>query len=438
MGGSIDRRKLVSQSKICYEALSGAFAAASGSGTPADKFLGSLLRKDRRIGSRDRNLVMMSVFAAFRWQGWIGRLGTPSASDPRGCARTLLAACSAEDAPPPQAAEDWAGTAGVDFVKYLAACRLASASERVAAVLSLLGAGGEELRQEELIPSWALPELDPAASSPRLFEFLQRRPPVWLRAQTPDVEALADSLRKAGLEPERHPRVERALKLSGSKVNLRALPEFNNGLFEIQDVSSQCIGLACLPEPGQSWWDACAGGGGKSLQLADLLRRKGSVRATDTREYKLEDLKKRAARAAFPNIRTGSWDGSPLDPRKRVFDGVLVDAPCSSSGRWRRNPDARWISDKSWVDELSETQLGILKAAATGVKSGGVLVYATCSMFRREDSANVERFLKESPDFALEPFPNPLTGEATDGTLLTLPWDADCDASFVARFRRAK
>ncbi len=437
MGGRIDPRKLNSQSKICFDALLGSFEAASGAGTPADKFLAGLLRRDRRIGSRDRNLVLMSVFASFRWWGWIKALGMPG-HEPESCARVLLAACAAEGGEIPQAAESWAETAGVPFAKYAAACKEESPAKRASSALALLGVKPGKLKDEALIPDWSLPELDPSASKPCLYEFLQRRPPVWLRAQTDDVDSLVEALRKAGLSPERHPFVKKAVKLQGgSKVNLHSLPEFNKGLFEIQDISSQCIGLACLPEPGQTWWDACAGGGGKSLQLADLLRRKGSVRATDTREYKLQDLKKRAARAAFPNIRTGPWDGSPLDVKKRVFDGVLVDAPCSSSGRWRRNPDARWIADKSWVDELSETQMKILRAVSTGVKPGGVLVYATCSMFRREDFANVELFLKELPEFSLEPFPNPLTGEMTDGTLLTLPWDADCDASFVARFRRS-
>jgi 16S rRNA (cytosine967-C5)-methyltransferase len=244
-------------------------------------------------------------------------------------------------------------------------------------------------------------------------------------------------LRSYGLEAASHPFLESAIKIQGVKVNLHTLKEFNQGLFEIQDLSSQCIGLACAPKPGEMWWDACAGGGGKSLQLADLMNRKGSVRATDTRAYKLEDLKKRAARAAFPNIRTAPWDGTAPDPKRRAtFDGVLVDSPCSSSGRWRRNPDARWIASKAWVDELSEIQMKILSAASAAVKPGGVLVYATCSMFQREDADNAARFLSKHPEFSLESFPNPLNGEMTDGSLLTLPWDGDCDASFVARFRK--
>ena len=117
-----------------------------------------------------------------------------------------------------------------------------------------------------------------------------------------------------------------------------------------------------MPQPGESWWDVCAGGGGKSLQLADMMQRRGTVYSTDIRAYKLEDLKRRAARAAFPNIRCAEWDGTrPTGSKAGLFDGVLVDAPCSSSGRWRRNPDGRWTTPLSRVEELTASSPGFSK-----------------------------------------------------------------------------
>ena len=440
MQRKLETGKLLSQGRLCEEALFEALSGAFGRGTPVDKTLAAFFRSRRNMGSRDRSLVAMAVFAVFRWWGWIGVLATADEGrfTQAVCARLLLSGCAAEGGDIPDVAEAWSLDAAAPFEKIDAAFKCKNPSVRAAKVLALFGfAPVKPLEKEELIPSWAVDEFAPQAGRPDLYDILQSRPPIWIRAQTDDVEALCDGLRASGLDPERHPRVAKALKIQGVKVNLHTLKEFNAGLFEIQDISSQCIGLACQAKPGEMWWDVCAGGGGKSLQLADMMRRKGSVRASDTRAYKLEDLKKRAARAAFPNIRCSPWDGSAPDPKRRaVYDGVLVDAPCSSSGRWRRNPDARWIAKSQWVDELCETQLKILNAASAGVKPGGVIVYATCSMFLREDFGNVERFLKGHPDFALEPFENPLSGEMTDGTLLTLPWDSDCDTSFVARFRR--
>ena len=191
-----------------------------------------------------------------------------------------------------------------------------------------------------------------------------------------------------------------------------------------------------MAHPGEHWWDVCAGGGGKTLQLASMMERRGSILATDIRAYKLEDLKRRAARAAYPNIRCAEWNGETV-PRGKIgeFDGVLIDAPCSSSGRWRRNPDGRWTSSLERVEELAGIQSRILECASGAVKPGGVLVYATCSLFEREDEEIVRNFLRKHQEYELEPFPDPATGKMTDGMLRTLPWFADCDASFVARMR---
>jgi 16S rRNA (cytosine967-C5)-methyltransferase len=166
------------------------------------------------------------------------------------------------------------------------------------------------------------------------------------------------------------------------------------------------------------------------------MNSKGTVVASDIRTHKFDDLRRRARRAGLSNIRTKEWKGKALPKKMTGYDGVLVDAPCSCSGTWRRNPDARWTTQRADVIELAELQLSLLTNAATAVRKDGTLVYATCSMFTRENDHVVQTFLRENQQFQLDPFKNPLDGTLTDGTLQIWPWDSDCDAMFVARMKR--
>ncbi len=131
---------------------------------------------------------------------------------------------------------------------------------------------------------------------------------------------------------------------------------FHAGEFEVQDLNSQAVGLICGPQPGETWWDACAGEGGKTLHLSDLMENRGLIWASDRAAWRLAKLKRRAARAGVFNYRAVTWDGGPRLPTKTKFDGVLVDAPCSGIGTWHRNPHARWTTTAEDVKELSEVQ----------------------------------------------------------------------------------
>jgi 16S rRNA (cytosine967-C5)-methyltransferase len=219
-------------------------------------------------------------------------------------------------------------------------------------------------------------------------------------------------------------------------VNLDTLPVYSEGRVEVQDLASQTVAMICAPSPGQRWWDVCAGGGGKSLHLAQLMKGKGVVTATDIQDRKLDELRRRARRGGFQNIQVKSWDGKPMRQKQATYDGVLVDAPCTCSGTWRRNPAMRWTARPGEKDEMAVIQRRILNTAVSGLKEGGVLVYATCSFFKRENEEVVEEFLAAHADFALEPYAHPLTGTPTPGTLQIWPWDGDCDAMFTARMRR--
>jgi 16S rRNA (cytosine967-C5)-methyltransferase len=293
-----------------------------------------------------------------------------------------------------------------------------------------------------LFPPWLrenLP-LPPGGGSPKaryveLLDALQKRPPLWVRAQGVDEKEVWAELAEGGLKPWVHRRVTTAAKLD-SEADVHHLPLFQRGALEIQDLASQAVGAVCDPDPGERWWDACAGAGGKSLHLAALMKGKGLVVATDVNPVRLKEAVRRARRSPFRNITTKPWDGRHVAGKPRSFSGVLVDAPCSAIGTWRRNSDARWSIDRQAIPRLAQLQAELLAAASAGVRPGGTLVYSVCTLTPAETTGVVRGFLADHPDFQLDPFPHPLADSQTDGTVLIWPQDADSDAMFIARMVR--
>lgn len=245
-------------------------------------------------------------------------------------------------------------------------------------------------------------------SSDKLHDFLhmQNQPsPLWLRTQAgASPEDLQVRLQRDGVNVEL---TENGFLCAKGGADVTLSSSYKNGQVEIQDLASQQISGSVKVEPGQKVWDACAGAGGKSLAIAARMNNKGVVVATDLHDYKLDELKRRAKRANFFNIRTFPWSGdAPLRLPKEVaqqqgFDWVLIDAPCSSSGTWRRNPDARWRFTAADTTELLQLQKTILHNASAAVRKGGHLVYATCSWQVSENEHQVKQFLQEHADFAL-------------------------------------
>jgi 16S rRNA (cytosine967-C5)-methyltransferase len=259
------------------------------------------------------------------------------------------------------------------------------------------------------------------------LESLSTRPPLWLRLNRHDRrDEVVASLRSEGFVVETEGDALRVLGTAG----LTATTVFRDGLVEIQDFASQQAGQFVGAKPGQVVWDACAGGGGKTLQIAASLAGRGAVYASDVRAYKLEEVKKRARRAGFHNVRCLPWDGAVLPPFEREiakrggFDVVLVDAPCSATGTWRRNPDAKLRVSPESLAELAALQFEILKKTAAAVRPGGALVYATCSWIVAEDEEIVLRFLQAESSFKLERME--LMGSPA----------RDSDTLFAARLRR--
>jgi 16S rRNA (cytosine967-C5)-methyltransferase len=376
---------------------------------PADRAVANYFRDHRYLGSRDRRQLSETVFAMFRWWGWLNP-STPLTlpSPPRGESVAVLS-------PLPSGGEDQGE--GADWRALLEAAAVFEQSPPANADWT------------KLLPAWTLAEI--RCPVDKLIPWLQRRPPLWLRTQRTTPAAVVEALQAAGLAAVPHERLPAALRVNQQIGNLFLLPVYEAGHVEIQDLASQAIGAVCAPRPGDHWWDACAGGGGKTLLLAETA---GKVLATDIREKALIEMRRRAKRAGFTNIASQTWDGETGAPG--TFDGVLVDAPCTGSGTWRRNPAARWSLTPEDLDAATHRQAKLLRAAAAGVKPGGVLVYATCSLFDRENRQIVEEFLCERPEFRLEPVTHPLTGAPTDGLVEIWPWDGDCDAMFAARMRR--
>jgi 16S rRNA (cytosine967-C5)-methyltransferase len=218
-------------------------------------------------------------------------------------------------------------------------------------------------------------------------------------------EEILQALRQMGLKAE-------LCRLSpwGVRVferpSLSTLDMLKNGLVEIQDEGSQMVAYIVDAKPGERIVDFCAGAGGKTLAIAAMMENKGRIIACDVMEHRLKKSSERFRRAGLHNIEIRALS-SERDPwvkkHKGGFDRVLCDAPCTGTGTWRRNPDARWRDLGPGLENLLETQTEILDSAARLVKAGGHLIYATCSLLPDENEKQIEKFLATHAEFTLAP-----------------------------------
>jgi 16S rRNA (cytosine967-C5)-methyltransferase len=290
------------------------------------------------------------------------------------------------------------------------------------------------------VPDWAHEEV---ATSPALLRAWQTEPSLWIRARKGTGQVLARKLKNCR-EFQAHSATLDTLALPDclqflGRMDLFRTPEFQNGEFEIQDVASQIVGLICGAEPGQTWWDACAGEGGKTLHLSDLMENKGMIWATDRAEWRLKKLKQRASRARAFNYRLASWEGGAKRPTKTMFDGVLVDAPCSGVGTWQRNPHARWTTTVEDVRELAEVQRKLLLNAAPAVKPGGRLIYSVCTLTRSETDGVADFCSRSLAGFEPQPMPSLPNGQpGASARKWIYPQDLGGNGMFVAAWRRIR
>jgi 16S rRNA (cytosine967-C5)-methyltransferase len=254
-------------------------------------------------------------------------------------------------------------------------------------------------------------------------------------------EEMLRALKKLGLVAEPSPMAPQGIRLR-VRPALSRLPMLKSGEAEIQDEGSQLVAMLVGATAGERVVDFCAGAGGKTLAIATQMANKGVVIACDISESRLKRAAERFRGAGLHNIQTrllSSERDKWVKRHKGGFDRVLVDAPCSGTGTWRRNPDARWRAEDVGLDGLLKLQAGILDSAARLVKPGGRLVYATCSLLPAENEAQVEAFLVGHPEFRVVPLGEvapQITDSALPDYLSLTPARHDTDGFFAAVMQR--
>lgn len=213
-------------------------------------------------------------------------------------------------------------------------------------------------------------------------------------------DALQKQLKKLDIETERVELAPNALRLV-KRRHLMNLPQFKSGLFEVQDAGSQLIAPFLDVQAGMRVIDACAGGGGKTMHLADLMKNTGQIVAMDVAEIKLKNIRTRADRTGFSNIKASLVSEARVEELYQWADRLLLDVPCSGLGVLKRNPDTKWRLSADEIEEIVNTQQQILEQYHTMLKPGGKMVYATCSILPQENEQQVEQFVAKYPEYSL-------------------------------------
>jgi 16S rRNA (cytosine967-C5)-methyltransferase len=410
---------------------------------PADQLVASFLRGRRYIGGGDRRAILERTYAilrhraAIRW--WLSR--TRMHENGRAM---LLAALTLID----RLDESAIGPL-FDGGRYSPA-PLSPAERTMLAALA-----GEpivhadqpgDVRHE--IPVWAEAPLRArfGAEFEAELEVLNRQAALDLRTNTlvGSRDAALGQLQIAGIAAEPTPLSPLGIRIA-DRPNLPTLDCFKRGLVEVQDEGSQLIALLVDARPGMRVVDFCAGAGGKTLALAAAMENRGVLVACDVVKGRVDRAGVRLRRAGVHNVQRKLLEGE-RDPWVKRHAGradrVLVDAPCTGSGTWRRNPDQRWRIGPDALESLAREQAAILDSAARLVRPGGRLIYATCSFFHAENEAQIEAFVARTPGFALLPVPEvwaaTLPGPCPDSApmLMLTPARNGTDGFFVAILQR--
>ena len=304
------------------------------------------------------------------------------------------------------------------------------------------------------IPEWLMPSFERAFGIHAVQEgaALAARAPVDLRVNT--LKATRDKVVKA---LDRYGAVPTQLAPAGVRVpapegagkapHLEAEAAHGKGWFEVQDEGSQIAALLAGAGPRMQVLDLCAGAGGKTLALAAAMQNTGQIYAYDADKKQLRPIFERLKRAGVRNVQVmDAGDEAALLQLGARFDLVLVDAPCTGSGTWRRKPDAKWRVKPGNIPERQAEQVRVLDLAAGLTKPGGTLAYVTCSVLPEENHDQVEAFLARHGDFAVEPFAAvwadriggeaPRSADGRDDTLQLTPAQHATDGFFIALMRR--
>lgn len=382
--------------QAAIEVLEEVIGSARDDGPPADTIVSRYFKHRRYAGSKDRRAVRELVFRAIR-----------RAADPPASGRAAVIGLAMDDP----------------------------------ALLDHFGEprGPEPLRDDEaateagLVPAWLQPELSSLVGEDEWAALLERAP-LDLRvnvARTSRNEMLGEFEGSVAT-----PLSPWGIRLAAD-TRIDDHPAFRAGLVEVQDEGSQLIALACAPAPDHRILDLCAGAGGKSLALAAAAPA-AVILATDSNRARLSKLAPRAERAGVTietRLLSPPHELEELAEWREAADVVLVDAPCSGSGTWRRNPEGRWRLTPERLDRLARVQQRLLDTAAELVKPDGRLVYAVCSLLSREGAGQIDRFLVHRSSWISEAAP--IAGGRSDGAgRLMTPGHDRTDGFFVARLRR--
>jgi 16S rRNA (cytosine967-C5)-methyltransferase len=292
-------------------------------------------------------------------------------------------------------------------------------------------------------PEWLVELLIAEWGKQRAVEIMRSNnaiPPLTARVNTlrTSRETFLRELDAEGVQAKPLPHVRDGIEFGPSSAPWR-LPAHERGLFYLQDASSMLAALCLGAEPGQTILDACSGPGGKAVHLAALMRNKGKIYALDLYEHRLNLVRENASRLGAAIIEPRLQDAT-LDLSKDYagVDAAIVDAPCSSLGVIRRRVDLKWRLRPEQIVELARLQRSILGRAAECVRSGGVLLYCTCTITREENAGVVKGFLEGHADFELDrKFPAGIARYLTeDGLVQILPGVENMDGFFIARLRR--
>ena len=381
------------------EILDRVISAALEQGPPADRILAEWFRSHRFAGSKDRRAIRDLVFGAIRACGPVPQTGRA------------------------------------------AMLRLAQVKPAIAPLFDGSQYGPAPMEEGELVagggvaPQWLEREL--AASEivgPEALALLDRAP---LDLRVNALKASRESL-SLPIEAEHLPTANGLRVPVGSPVEQWQV--YREGKVEVQDCGSQLACEAVAARPGETVIDLCAGAGGKTLALAAAMHNEGVLIAADSDRGRLSRLGPRAHRAgaeiAQPLLLNPGRELNALSDWLGRADTVLVDAPCSGTGTWRRNPEARWRIDAAMLERLVQLQERLLGIAAQLVRPGGRLVYVTCSLLDAEGAGQAERFLAANPAFSADPL-DPGTGSARGPGMRLSPFHHDTDGFFIARLGKA-
>lgn len=370
----------------------------------ADKVIERLLKANRKWGSEDRKVVSQIFYDIIRWKKRLEYYMSEGVK-PNNIYKMILTYCL------------WTKTHYKKFEEF--------DGIKIADILNKLKKNTVPTKAiEHSIPDWLAETLEKELGPKweREMNALNEQAPTILRANTlkTSTKELISDLKDENVESFPIKNYPDAIQLE-EKKNVFLTSAFKDGLFEVQDASSQKIGELLDVQEGMRVVDACAGAGGKTLHLAALMKNKGQIIALDIYEWKLAELKRRAKRAGAHNIEARFIEDNKVIKRlHEKADRVLIDAPCSGLGVLKRNPDSKWKIDQDFIDRIKKEQQQILQDYSKMLKKGGKMVYATCSILPSENNEQVETFLKENEGFKLLKEEKVMPSEGFDGFYMAL------------------